>query len=118
MNLEDAKDLDKQKRPVLLLHGIGSASFSYRYGLSFHSLHRTSSLSKCERRVYRETCELLGAEGYRAIAADWPGHGSSDKVNMHTDCAADLCSYTQKLYKSTISLTCGVEVFAMTAMCL
>ena len=48
MNLEDAKDLDKQKRPVFLLHGIGSASFSYRYGLSFHSLHRTSSLSKCE----------------------------------------------------------------------
>ncbi len=94
-NLEDAKDLDKHKRPVLLLHGIGSASFSYRYGLSFHSLRKTDSLSKCELwHVYRETCEMLGAEGYRAIAADWPGHGSSDKVNMHADCAADLCSYT------------------------
>ena len=29
-NMEEAKDLDKDKRPVLLLHGLGSASFSYR----------------------------------------------------------------------------------------
>ena len=30
-NTEEPKDLDKDKRPVLLLHGLGSASFSYRY---------------------------------------------------------------------------------------
>lgn len=29
-NMEESKDLDKDKRPVLLLHGLGSASFSYR----------------------------------------------------------------------------------------
>ncbi|DBB04005.1 TPA: hypothetical protein ACH3X1_013066 [Trebouxia sp. C0004] len=68
-NLEDAKDLDKQKRPVLLLHGIGSASFSYR-----------------------ETCEMLGTEGYRAIAADWPGHGCSDKPDP------SQFDYSQKAY--------------------
>lgn len=28
--MEEPKDLDKDKRPVLLLHGLGSASFSYR----------------------------------------------------------------------------------------
>ncbi|KAL3139633.1 hypothetical protein ABBQ38_003949 [Trebouxia sp. C0009 RCD-2024] len=55
-NTEEPKDLDKDKRPVLLLHGLGSASFSYR-----------------------ETCELLGKEGFRAVAVDWPGHGASDK---------------------------------------
>ena len=29
-NLDDPNELHKDKRPVLLLHGLGSASFSYR----------------------------------------------------------------------------------------
>ncbi|KAG2498156.1 hypothetical protein HYH03_003913 [Edaphochlamys debaryana] len=44
------------KPDVLLIHGLGSSSYSYR-----------------------NTLGLLGGEGYRAFAPDWPGHGDSDK---------------------------------------
>lgn len=41
---------------VLLIHGLGSSSWSYRRSL-----------------------ELLGSAGFNAVAPDWPGHGDSDK---------------------------------------
>lgn len=54
---EVAEGAGSPDRPTLLLiHGLGSSSWSYRNTLS-----------------------LLGADGYDAIAPDWPGHGDSDK---------------------------------------
>ncbi|GIL86908.1 hypothetical protein Vretimale_15552 [Volvox reticuliferus] len=44
------------KPDVLLVHGLASSSYSYR-----------------------NTLGLLGADGYRAFAPDWLGHGDSDK---------------------------------------
>jgi len=52
----DASVAGSGKPTVLLLHGLGSSSYSFR-----------------------NTLGLLGAEGYTAIAPDWPGHGDSDK---------------------------------------
>ncbi len=51
-----ADKASSDKPVVLLVHGLGSSSFSYR-----------------------NTLGLLGADGYDAIAFDWPGHGDSDK---------------------------------------
>jgi alpha/beta hydrolase fold len=45
--------------PVLLLHGIGSSSYSYR-----------------------NLMRLLANDGFTCFAPDWPGHGSSDKVSF------------------------------------
>lgn len=52
----DASKAKGDAPEVLLLHGIGSSSYSYR-----------------------NTVGLLGGEGYRAYAPDWLGHGDSDK---------------------------------------
>ncbi|CAG9461587.1 unnamed protein product [Pedinophyceae sp. YPF-701] len=59
----------KQKEAVLLLHGIGSSSYSYR-----------------------EVAPLLAKEGFETLAVDWIGHGGSDKPSP------DEFDYTQESY--------------------
>ncbi|KAK9823169.1 hypothetical protein WJX72_000799 [[Myrmecia] bisecta] len=52
------KNAKTEKLPVLLLHGLGSSSYSYR-GL----------------------LDQLGEAGHEAYAVDWIGHGASEKPN-------------------------------------
>ncbi|PNW85621.1 hypothetical protein CHLRE_03g195200v5 [Chlamydomonas reinhardtii] len=52
----DPSKASADKPDVLLLHGLGSSSY-----------------------CYRNTMGLIGGEGYRCIAPDWPGHGDTDK---------------------------------------
>lgn len=49
---------DSSKKPVLLLHGIGSNSYQYR-----------------------DLMRLLSLSGHDCYAPDWIGHGASDKVS-------------------------------------
>lgn len=50
-------DTPVQPQEVLLLHGLGSCSYTYR-----------------------NTMQLLAAAGFRCWAPDWVGHGASSKV--------------------------------------
>lgn len=54
------------KLPVLMLHGVGSCSYTYRNAL-----------------------RLLGEAGYDAMAVDWIGHGASSKPTSDFDYSAD-----------------------------
>eukprot|EP00798_Chlamydomonas_sp_ICE-L_P029355 gene29355-12447_t len=58
----DPAKADSNKLPVVLLHGLGSNSYSFR-----------------------NTLGMLGADGYDAIAPDWLGHGCSDKPTSGFD---------------------------------
>jgi len=62
----DPSQATPDKIAVLCLHGIGSSSYSYR-----------------------NTIQLLGAAGHRAIALDWIGHGGSDKPLSGFDYSAE-----------------------------
>lgn len=65
----DPAKASPDKPDVLLLHGLGSSSYSFR-----------------------NTLGLLGGDGYRAFAPDWPGHGDSDKP------APGAFSYSEEAY--------------------
>eukprot|EP00775_Hariotina_reticulata_P012653 gene12653-12780_t len=60
---------DTAKREVLLLHGLGSSSYSYR-----------------------STLAMLEEAGFQAYAPDWPGHGSSSKPSSSS------FDYSQEAY--------------------
>ncbi|KAI8464082.1 MAG: cytidylyltransferase family-domain-containing protein [Monoraphidium minutum] len=63
---------------VLLLHGLGSSSYSYR-----------------------NTLALLGGAGVTAVAPDWPGHGDSGKPGRGT------FGYTEADYTAALSAFVG-----------
>ncbi|WIA12811.1 hypothetical protein OEZ85_006441 [Tetradesmus obliquus] len=81
---EPAKDkADPAKPQVLLLHGLGSSSYSYR-----------------------RTLAMLGDAGYEAYAPDWPGHGGSSKPSSSS------FSYSQQAYLDSLAAfvdTCGIK---------
>lgn len=74
--------------PIVCLHGLGSCSFTYR-----------------------RTINLLGQDGFRAIALDWIGHGQSS-VPPATQFGYSREEYIYELEKAIDSLDLG-ESFAL-----
>ncbi|KAL6764006.1 Alpha/Beta hydrolase protein [Haematococcus lacustris] len=74
------------KPVVLLVHGLGSSSFSYR-----------------------NTLGLLGADGYDAVAPDWPGHGDSDKPSSFNYSEEGMVAALDAF----VAQTCGQQPVAL-----